>query len=140
MNYSLKNPAQQFPPNGFPFTDPRTGMRFGGMEGTPQFQATRIIAHRQANPKLYPATEAHWFDQRSVENEVLAEKFKAMPWLFKGQPDQQPLLPGQQSKVEQVIVGDKCSCGSTQYTARFCSTCSGRKVIGKKCLSCGKET
>ncbi len=138
MNYALKNPAMQFPPGGFGFVDPRTKRVFNGWEGTAPMQAVKIIEHRRGNPKIYPPEEGQWFDQKSVTIEVLAQKFKEMPHLFLGQPDKDPSYPSQPVARETIVKGAACSCGCTEFIAEYCKTCSGARIVGRKCKSCGK--
>jgi hypothetical protein len=135
MSLQLKNAtASQFPPSGWPFSDPKTGMKFNGWEGTPQMQAVKIAAHRRANPKFYPDGAGQ--DSNAIIQELYQQKFSSAPWLFVGQPDKDPAQG--QSQGATIIIGEKCSCGSTEWIPEYCKTCSGRRVIGRKCASCGR--
>ena len=49
------------PPGGYPFTDPRTGLRFHGMEGQFETQVRKIIEHRLANPAVYYGYSREYF-------------------------------------------------------------------------------
>ncbi len=137
MSLRLKNTtASQFCRDGWPFTDPKTGMRFGGMEGSPPMQAVRIAAHRAANPRLYPAGEGQ--DTNAIIQEIYAQKVQVMPELFVGYPDKNPAYPSQPAQRETIVKGAACSCGGTEFIAEYCRTCSGNRIIGRKCKSCGK--
>ncbi len=138
MSLILKNStSSQFPPGGYPFTDPKTGRKFNGWEGTPQMIAVKVAEHRRANPSLYPDGAGQ--DINGIIQEIFAQKFKVMPWLFRGQPDQGPgAYPSQPATEPVTIRGEKCSCGATEFTPEYCKTCSGSRVVGMKCKSCGK--
>ncbi len=132
----LKNAtASQFPQGGWPFTDPRTGMKFNGWEGSPMMQAVKIAAHRGANPSKWPDGTGQ--DLNSIVQELYAQKFSVMPWLFLGQPDKDPSYPSNPATV--LVNGEKCSCGNTQFTPIYCATCSGKRITGYKCSGCGKQ-
>jgi len=135
MILQLRCPTCQFPgPNGFAFTDPRTGFKVAGWEGTAQMNAIKIIANRRANPHIYDPAESQWFDRASVVQEIYAEMNKTQPELFNGFGGnvQLPVTPGPSGMV--------CSCGSTDCTPIYCATCSGQRVTGWTCNSCGKKT
>ena len=139
MSLRLKNAsASQFPPGGWPFTDPKTGRKFNGWEGTPQMIAVKVVEHRRANPSLYPDGAGQ--DVNAIIQEIFAQKVKAMPWLFTGFPDQGPgAYPSQPAPASVSIRGEKCSCGATEFKPVYCPTCSGRRIIGYTCASCGKS-
>lgn len=139
MIYQLKNAnANQFPPQGWPFKDPKTGFRCNGYEGTPAMHAVKIIANRRANPHHYSPDESQWFDPNSVIQEIYAQKAATHPHLFKGYPDAH-IVPRVQ-KTE--VVSDKpCpKCGGTEWELIYCKTCAGRRVTGKKCKGCGGQS
>lgn len=140
MTLSLKNPgASQFPPSGWPYRDPKTGMDFNGYQGSPQIIAVKIAEHRRANPKFYPGNEGQ--NVESIVQEIYAAKFAVAPWMFKGQPDRNPVYQSatQSQPSNERVNGAACSCGSTEYIPVYCPTCSGRRITGRKCASCGKS-
>ncbi len=138
MSLVLKNAtASQFPPQGWPFTDPRTGMKFNGWEGSPPMQAVKIAAHRRANPHKWPDGEGQ--DTNGIVQELYAQKFASMPWLFVGQPDKDPTYRPNREATSVTISGEKCSCGATEFKPVYCKTCSGKRITGYTCASCGKE-
>lgn len=140
MIYQLKNPnANQFPPQGWPFKDPKTGFRCNGYEGTPAMHAVKIIGNRRANPHHYPPGEPQWFDPNSVIQEIYAQKAATHPQLFKGFPDVQ--IVAQPERIVSRVVAPTviCSCGANDYEPIYCKTCGGKRITGYKCKSCGKE-
>ncbi len=137
MSLKLKNAsASQFPENGWPFTDPRTGMKFPGWEGSPDMQSVKIAAHRAANPKLWPNGEGQ--DRGGIIQELFAQKVRTHPYLFVGYPDKDPSYRSQPEARETIVKGSACSCGCTEFIAEYCRTCSGNRIVGRKCKSCGK--
>jgi hypothetical protein len=136
MSLKLKKPSGQFPPGGWPFTDPRTKFTCNGFEGTPDMQAVKIIAHRRANPHIYPPAEGQWFDRQSVAQEVMAQKYATNPELFVG--GGQPAPKPKRKKIEHPI--SMCQhCGSTDWEPVYCPTCGGKRLTGYKCKQCGKQ-
>lgn len=137
MSLRLKNAtASQFPRDGWPFEDPITKRKFNGWEGSPKMIAEKVAEHRRGNPKLYPNGAGQNINE--IVQEIFAQKVKVMPWLFQGYEDKLPVYPSQQPAKPVTIKGDKCSCGATEFEAIYCPTCSGRRVTGYKCKSCGK--
>lgn len=136
---TLKNSSSsQFPPGGYPFIDPKTGMKFNGWEGSPQMIAVKVAEHRRGNPTFYPDGAGQ--DTNGIIQEIFAQKMKSMPWLFVGQPDQGPQpYPSEPASQAVTILGDKCGCGSTEYEPIYCPTCSGKRITGYKCKSCGRQ-
>ncbi len=138
MSLRLKNStSSQFPPDGYPFVDAKTGMKFNGWEGNPQSQAVRIAAHRAANPRHYPDGAGQ--DVNGIIQELFEQKAKKMPWIFVGFADQHPAQPYPNNTATVIVNGEKCSCGNTQFTPIYCATCSGKRITGYKCASCGKQ-
>lgn len=137
MSLRLKNAtASQFPQGGWPFEDPLTKRKFNGWEGTPQMIAVKVAEHRRANPQLYPDGKGQ--DLNSIVQEIYAQKVRVMPWLFTGYPDKNPAYPSQPAAKAVVIKGEKCTCGATEFKPVYCPTCSGRRITGYVCASCGK--
>lgn len=138
MSLQLKNAtASQFPQGGWGFTDPKTNRKFNGWEGTPQMIAVKVAEHRRANPSIYPNGEGQ--DLNGIIQQIYEQKMKTAPWLFVGQPDKDPAQPQTQAATV-TIVGQKCSCGATEFKPVYCATCSGRRITGYTCASCGKST
>jgi hypothetical protein len=131
----LKTPNSGFPPGGWAFKDPRTGMSFNGMEATLDQQELKIIKHRLANPKVYSQSDINFFDRQYVRQEIFQQLQSRSPGLFVGYEGE--LVRAVQFSAEPQPSG-KCSCGSEMFEPQYCPTCSGRKVIGFKCTDCGK--
>lgn len=136
MKLQLK-PRRQFAPGGFAFVDPRTGVQFSGYELGIEGQVSKIIEHRQRNPKIYPPGEAQWFDREHVMQEVLRPLYLHRPDMFVGTDDFGKPLPNHElpSKEPQQVYG--CVCGSKDYTPTYCPTCSGQRINGYRCTKCG---
>lgn len=137
MSLRLKKPSNSFPHNGWPFKDPKTGFICNGYEGTPEMHAVKIIAHRRANPHIYPPSEAHWFNQIAVREEILVQKHATNPELFVGEPDKAITVKVRAAKTVDTP-GSTCTCGALDWEPTYCKTCSGKKVNGFKCRKCGK--
>jgi hypothetical protein len=139
---SLLQPKQSnggFPPNGWPFTDPKTGFKCNGWEGTPQMHAVKIIQHRRANPGVYPPGESQWFDAAAVIQEIYKQKASTHPHLFRGYPDGPRMVTREQKGSIVVSPTLICGCGSNEWEELYCKTCAGRRITGYKCRKCGKE-
>ena len=136
MMLKLKKPTDQFPQDGFPFTDPKTGFKVNGYEGTISMSAVKVAAHRRANPGIYPPSEPIWFDLASIGQEIMAQKHAVMPWLFQGFGDSPNPAPPQPVVMKATFT---CVCGSMDFTPIYCQTCGGSKIKNWKCAQCGKE-
>ena len=134
MSLQLKNPNDQFPPGGFGFTDPKTGLRFNGYEGTVEMTANKVADHRRANPNLYDARQ---ISIEGIKQEILAQKYAEMPWLFVGYKGHAPTMPSVRATPEMPDLG-RCICGCSEIEPIYCSVCSGRRITGFKCKACGK--
>lgn len=138
MSLTLKNAtASQFPAGGWPFEDPLTKRKFNGWEGSPQMIAVKVAEHRRGNPTFYPDGKGQ--DVGGIIQEIFAQKVKVAPWLFTGHPDRDVAYPSQPKGSPVTIRGEKCSCGATEFEPVYCPTCSGRRITGYKCRSCGKS-
>jgi len=120
-----------FAPSGMPFTDQRTGRQFDGYQLSIEVAVKEIIFHRKSNPNKYPEDEKQWFDESLVRQEFLTHIYSKRPDLFKIQKTE---------SQKQIDEARKCfNCGSSDIGESICPTCSGRKVIGKKCNTCGSR-
>lgn len=97
--------------------------------------AVRVIAHRRSNPHVYPPSEGQWFDENSVAQEILQQKFTTNPELFVGQPDRIPGMVMHQPSAP--ALSAVCTCGANDWEPQFCRTCGGNKINGYKCRKCG---
>ena len=140
MTLSLKNPkSSQFPPSGWNFSDPKTGMSFNGYQGSPEMIAVKVAEHRRANPKFYPGNEGQ--NVQNIVQEIYAAKHAKMPWLFRGEPDLNTAAayPSQPDNAPVAKTSAACSCGATEVKPVYCPTCSGKRVTGYTCIGCGKS-
>lgn len=119
------------PPNGYEFKDSRTGMAFPGMEGTFSDQVAKIISHRMANKKLYPASERHWTESDSVAKELDEFTCARLGGNATYCTDGKPITAGQETRT--------CTHCGAEMLAKICGTCSGNKILGWKCTKCGLE-
>lgn len=129
MKLVLRRPTELYPPGGgFGFVEPRTGLRFDGLHGSPHETARKIIEHRRANPHVFPVGEATLFDTESVVQEIFQQKFQAMPELFIGHG-------GAAANPD----SGKCTCGANSWEPTYCPTCGGKRINGYRCKACGKK-
>ena len=134
MNFKLKVRNGPFPPRGYPYTDPRTGMKFE--HGDFKDVVGQIIKHRQANPRFYPKSEPIYFDFGSVSNELddaTCSRLNNNPkWCESGDP-----IPISTDGLELMLMPNKCQrCGCSQGYQYLCPTCSGRRVLYYICRDC----
>lgn len=145
MTLIPKSQSAPYPPQGgYSFTDPRTGMRFDGLQSNAEATALKIIAHRSANKNLYPEGGG---DLASVIQEVYRQKFTTHPHLFLGYDV--PAAPAPIQKVAARVVAQLAAprqltklcrfCSSAEFDEILCPTCAGKRVTGWKCRKCGKK-
>jgi hypothetical protein len=126
------------PPGGWPFTDPRTGQVFPGMNYSYQDLMYAIANHRRANPRIYPAHEPQYLDTDFISSEYDAWRCKSLGYdgsFCKDLSAQPSPIP---TAVEIQQSGSSCpKCGETTATPKFCPTCSGHRLLGWICSKCG---
>lgn len=125
-----------FPPGGYEFKDPRTGMTFNGHEANFQQQISNIIRHRQGNPKIYPPGEVGFMDRVNIANEL--SEFNCAR--LKNDPAY--CMDGKIRVAAKDVgdtVGKPCPKCGEPLREKLCSTCLGRRVIGLICLKCDTE-
>ncbi len=137
MVYQLIRRQGDFPPSGYIYTDPRTGMTFDGNGGF-DFTVHAIAMHRKANPKLYPPDDLKELDQDYIatllEQYTCARLNNSSQWCKRsdGVVIMKIKEPG-----DVITLKVPCpNCGGTMGTERLCSTCSGRRVTGYVCNQC----
>jgi hypothetical protein len=141
MTLQIKSPNSHFPPGGFNFTDPRTGMKFEVPHNLDN-QAAAVIQHRMANPRVYPENEFVHFEPGAVKQEIVNQVCARNPNLCQDSAMANTPIP---SQVNVPMSGPKadnkpCVCGSERFDYIFCKTCGGRpKINGYKCRKCGKQ-
>lgn len=135
MTFKLKSRTGTFPPQGFYFKDPKTGMEF--RDGDFNDVVRRIIAHRRANPKLYPPEQFEFLNFESVGAELESYTCSRLGnnsrFCESGEPFTLEPTPGS-SSVEMARVCYRC--GHNLGYEIPCSTCSGKKVSGYICAKC----
>lgn len=135
MSFKLKTRHGAFPPKGFYFKDPKTGMEF--VDGDFNDVVRRVIAHRRANPRLYPSEQFQFLNFDSVSAELdsftCSRLGNSPKWCESGEPLTLEPAPG--SPV--VEMSKPCyKCGHGLGYEIICPTCMGRKISGYICASC----
>jgi hypothetical protein len=124
-----------FPPNGFMFTDARSGLSFGE-QGEFGSVVLAIIKHRQANPKIYPKNNLATFDYESVAREL--EQFTCARlnnnprYCESGEP--KPVSTDGLVLMAMPRRCPRCGCGNGYQI--LCKTCAGKRVTGYYCSEC----
>lgn len=121
------------PPGGFPFVDPKTGMRFSGHEGGIRDVVERVLQHRLSNPKIFTKAEDISFD-------AVLELVDCYQCARLGSPKQY-CTDGKNGNPQVIlrVVSKYCPDCTTTMIERYCPTCSSRRLIGYACPKCGKE-
>lgn len=124
----------EFPPAGYVFQDPRTGFNFDGLEaGGFNDQVRRILAHRQANAKLYTNGAAFDF-------EAVAMELEAYQCLRLGNNPKYCRDTESRNVVQVATVGAPvCPVCKGPMAERYCPGCTGKKMIGWRCEKCNTE-
>ncbi len=138
--------SRPFPAGGFGFKDPRTNRTFDGMSADLTMQAREIIAHRMANPAIYPAHESSHFSLVDVIGEITRQVCQRSPascYDDRNSVRSTPVPPSVRRNPATIVVQAPSSvcraCGSGEWEPVYCKVCSGKKLTGYKCKSCGKE-
>lgn len=137
MKLISRNPP--FPPGGYPYYDPRTGIRYNGLEGTFDDIMRKIQADRKRNPRVYPPDEEQGkfldlvFIGKSLDEYTCNRLGNSTRWCTDGN--------GQ-------VINRNYNLGKIQLTTcpdcnvalqeKICPTCSGHRVIGYVCPKCGR--
>lgn len=122
-------------PGGYPFMDPRTGLKFDGFDaGGFGDQVHRIIKHRSLNPRHYPSDDLKWlnFEEVCIELEVYQCLRLGGDKRFCVDPDVSEAEAAKTSHATGI-----CRFCGGELKERLCPTCSGHRVIGYQCLKCG---
>lgn len=135
MSFKLINRNGAFPPGGFKFKDPRTGLVFE--QGDFYHVVRMVIAHRSANSRIYPTNEIEFLNFDMVSAEIDAATCSRIGndprFCESGEPLR--LVPAPDAKL--VTMGKACyKCGNATGWETICPTCSGRRLNGYICEKC----
>ena len=134
MNLLPQWQGSAWPPGGFPFTDPRTGMKFDAMSGNIDHKVQQVQQHRRANPSVYPNGEG--MNPDAIRQEIVDFMCAKNISLCMEGSVAPTVRPGNPAAIVQTV---NCpSCGKLDATPNFCVTCGGNKVRSWSC-SCGTE-
>jgi hypothetical protein len=136
MPLRFKNPRGPFPSGGYPFTDPKTGMKFDGMSADVLLQSRNVFKHRSANPKLWPNGT---FTIASISQEIIEFTCRRLPgWCEDSEQPNQTVKAMIKRPAIKVPAGKVCQrCGSNNLIPTWCKTCGGSKLTGWHCNNCG---
>lgn len=135
MSFRLINRNGEFPQGGFKFIDPKTKMEFG--EGDFYSVVRAIIAHRMANPRLYPREEFEYLHFDSVANMLSEFTCTRIKNDSRFCESGEPLRLQPAAGAALVTLAKPCyKCGNLTGWETLCSTCSGKKIVGYICESC----
>jgi predicted RNA-binding Zn-ribbon protein involved in translation (DUF1610 family) len=124
----------RFPPNGYPFQDPRTGLKFDAMSGGLDDRVTQVIKHRRANPNIYPQTDPKYLDVDWVRLEIIDYICQQVPSNCNNGIVPKPVI-----NVIELPTTPCPSCGQVSWSAAFCRTCGSGKISSYKCMNCGAK-
>lgn len=134
-----------WPAGGYPYTDQRTGQRFDGMSADLLLQARNVIKHRMGNPRFYPQSEPQHFQLVAVMQEITDAICKQNPAACcdSEHVTSRPTPIVRNASPAAVVTLPSTSscpkCGSTTAEPLYCRTCSGKRLLGYKCATCGTE-
>lgn len=125
------------PPGGWPFTDPRTGMVFNGMNYDYVGLMHAIANHRKSNPRVYPTSDPQYLDVDFISSEYDAWRCRLLGYNPMFCRDLAPTGSLEQKAAPQQS-GSACpKCGETEASPKYCATCSGQRLLGWTCSKCG---
>lgn len=135
MSFKLLNRNGAFPPGGFKFKDPRTGLVFD--QGDFYHVVRMVIAHRSANSRIYPTNEIEFlnFDMVSIELDCYTCSRIGNDPRFCESGEPLRLQPDEGAIAEEM--NKKCyRCGNKMGFPLYCKSCHGQKLSGFICASC----
>lgn len=128
----------QFPPGGFPYLDPKTGMKFPGLEANFKQQVGKIIAHRFVNGKKYPPEQQQYFDYDFVAEQLDEEQCRRLGNDPRWCHDTEKPNNRRAAAVPDGEAPNCHACGRLMVK-RYCRTCGGQRAKGWKCPWCHME-
>jgi predicted RNA-binding Zn-ribbon protein involved in translation (DUF1610 family) len=119
-------------PGGYPFTDPRTGLKFDAMSADLKMQAQNVIKHRRGNPHVYHPDEPKYLDLDWVMLEIEDALCTEAPQYCGDDNVSKP------DPTIQVETPDKdCpKCGKRNWLPLWCQSCGRPKILNYKCAEC----
>lgn len=137
MRLISRNPP--FPAGGYPYYDPRTGIRYNGLEGTFDDITRKIQADRKRNVRLYPPDEQQGkfldlvFIGKQLDGYQCARLGNNPRWCTDGNGQVINRNYSLGSLSEKI-----CPDCKIQLNEKVCPTCGGRRVTGYVCPKCGR--
>lgn len=121
-----------FPPQGFPYTDKKTGYVFDATAGGLKDRVEDVRKHRMANPNHYP-------DQVDLNRDVI--KSEIIAFMCHRNPDlctEIDLALAPKPEPEAPKPSHACvKCGSWDSKPNYCLSCGGNRVKDYTCNVCG---
>lgn len=116
---------------GYPFTDPRTGMKFDGLSANLKNQAAKVVLHRKANPAIYPPSDARYLKTDLVAQEIQDQICARRPDICRP-GNTRPVA----TRLAVAVTPNACPKCNGPLVEKMCPTCSGRRVVGWYCNTC----
>jgi hypothetical protein len=121
-------------PGGYPYTCPRTGMKFDGFDaGGFGDQVLRIVKFRQTNKHLFH--EPEWTNADFVGNQL--DEYQCLRLGNDPRFCYDGTLPPV-TILKASVSSRTCPICNVNLLEKLCSTCGGRKITGYTCPECGK--
>ena len=117
MNLLPQYQGSQFPPGGFPFTDPKSGRVFDAMAGGLADRIRDVTKHRLSNPAMYSGDE---INPDPIRQEIVDFMCGKRPQLC--MEGFIPVIPNPAALVQTVSCP---TCGLLDAKPTFCPTCGG---------------
>lgn len=135
---NLINKQGPYPPGGYPFVDPRTGMKFNGMEAGFYEQVSKIQRHRLANPNLYPRNEVGYLGYNNIATELdqyQCARLGNHPQFCSDSAAAPTTRPGRELRTQPSDVN--CPRCGNRMVGVGCQTCVSFKLQHYHCNACG---
>lgn len=122
-----------YPPQGYIYRDPRIeSAKWLDDHTSIEDRAREVIKLRAANPSLYP--EPEWTQTPFVTQQII--DFNCARW---GNDPRYCIETPTAPSAKPTIAARLCPDCNIEIRPRFCSTCSGQKILGYECPKCRKE-
>lgn len=124
----------RFPPQGFPYTDKRTGHVFDATAGDLTYRVADVQKHRRANPHVYP--DAQDLNADFIRQEIIDFMCNKNPSLCSDVDLSLVAPPAPESpKPSHPCV----RCQSWDLKPNYCLSCGGNRISDWTCNSCGAK-